>query len=440
MKSLRLTAAAALSALLVAACSSIGGTDSISLTEVAPVPATAPADTEAPPTAPDRRSAADALKADARVAAAFAHIEANRERDNTWLVELTETPAPPFGEEVRAADFLARLQALGISDVRLDGVGNVVARRPGTKGEKTVAFVAHLDTVFPPGTDVTVRRDGDTFHAPGVGDNSRGLVVLLALADALNTHGIETEQDILLIGSVGEEGLGNLRGVRHLFAAKEDPIDTFIAVDGGAIDRLVFSGVGSNRYRVTFKGPGGHSYGAFGRAHPHQALARAITLFTEKAEPITKEPGTKATFSVGRIGGGTSINSIPFESWMEVDMRSVDPRKLDTLDAAFRAAVEEALAVENARRQSDEAMTVEVDQVGQRPAGRGDSTLPLIRNAVGALEAFGVQPRLAASSTDANIPIWLGVPAVTISRGGVSKNSHAPEESWEDVDAHKAIN
>ncbi len=379
------------------------------------------------------RAEAEALMARAQVAAALDHLKARRETTLADMVALNEIAAPPFNEEARAGALAARLRALGLEDVSLDAVGNVRARRPGTGNGRTLAIVAHLDTVFPAGTDVTVRQDGASYAAPGIGDNTRGLALMLALADALERAGIRTASDILFVGSVGEEGLGDLRGVRHLFRG-EHGITGFIAIDGGQRDRLVVSAVGSNRYRVTFRGPGGHSYGAFGRAHPHQALARAITGFTERAEPVSRETGPKATFSVGRIGGGTSVNSIPFESWMEVDMRSVDPRKLDRLDAAFREAVAEALAVENARRTEDEAMTAEIEPVGQRPAGEGDLTLPLIRHAIGALEARGMTPQLVASSTDANIPIWLGVPAVTISRGGVSNNAHSLNETWTDED------
>lgn len=382
---------------------------------------------------------AERLMSRTEIAAAFRDIEANRERNNQWLIELNQIPAPPFREEERAKAVARRFTEVGLTDVRIDEVGNVLGRRPGGGGGRTVALVAHIDTVFPPGVDVTVKREGDLFSAPGVGDNTRGVVVLLALADALQRHGVRTRDDVLFVGSVGEEGLGDLRGVRHLFGKGKPAIDSFIAIDGGDIDRLVHAGVGSNRYRVTFRGPGGHSYGAFGRAHPHQALAEAISLFTQAAAPITRSPGAKATFSVGQIGGGTSVNSIPFESWMEVDMRSTDPRKLDRIDAAFRSAIAAALDAENARRTGGDGLTVEIESVGKRPAGEVDPKAALVQRSIAAIEALGRTPELQASSTDANIPIWLGVPAVTIGRGGVSRDSHAPSESWEDRDSHLAI-
>ena len=378
------------------------------------------------------------LAEDSRVKAAFADIRNMDERNITRLIEITEIPAPPFAEGLRVADLAERLKTLGIVDVSTDEEGNVIARRPGASGNRTVAVVAHIDTVFPAETDVTVRRDGDTFYAPGIGDNTRGLVVLLSLVEVLEKHQIETHADVLFIGSVGEEGLGDLRGVRHLFREGGERIDSLLAIDGGRPNRVVTTGVGSNRYRVTFEGPGGHSYGAFGRAHPHQALGDAIARFTKNAEPLTQD-GTKATFSVGRIGGGTSINSIPFASWMEVDMRSADPQKLADLDAAFQQAVQDALAGENARLRRGEALTVDIESVGKRPAGRSDPDSTLVQFAGAALLQLGLTPDFVASSTDANIPMSLGIPALTMSRGGRSQNAHAPNESWQNIDSHVAI-
>lgn len=394
-----------------------------------------PTSSNAPVELPSSTAEAEALLAREEVRAAIGWLDAQSDAAIETLIELNEIPAPPFQEGERAEAVAERFRAMGLEDVSIDAVGNVLARRPGTSGARTIAVVAHLDTVFPPGTDVTVQREGNTFTAPGIGDNTRGLVMMLSLAEALQYQSIQTEQDILFVGSVGEEGLGDLRGVRHLFRGDDHGIDSFIAIDGGDTGRLVTSAVGSYRYRVTFTGPGGHSYGAFGRAHPHQALALAITEFTRLATPVTAEPGPKATFSVGRIGGGTSVNSIPFESWMEVDMRSVDPRRLDALDAAFQEAVAFALEEANAQRALGAALEVEIESVGRRPAGEGSASQPLVRHAIAALEVSGYEAELSASSTDANIPIWLGVPAVTISRGGVSANAHALDESWtaEDV-------
>ena len=218
-----------------------------------------------------------------------------------------------------------------------------------------------------------------------------------------------------------------MRGVKHLFRDGAPKIDTLIAVDGGESSRIVFGGVDSHRYRVTFSGPGGHSWGAFGLASPHHALGRAISIFVENAPAVTSV-GEKTSYNVGRIGGGTSINSIAFESWMEIDLRSGNQDKLDDIDAVLQAAIEQALQQENAARLDGPELTVDVERVGTRPAAEGDDQAPIVQRAVAATQAFGIEPQLLVSSTDANLPISKGIPAVTMSRGGVSGDSHAPEE------------
>lgn len=352
------------------------------------------------------------------------------------MIELTEVPAPPFGEQARAARLLDLFIEAGLETARIDATGNVLARRPGLIGDRTVAVIAHIDTVFPAGTDVTVRREGAVYSAPGIGDNTRGVTLMVDLVLAMAE--LPLQSDVLFVGSVGEEGLGDLSGVRALFAEGGPAIDSVIVVDGGPLQNVVTTAVGSNRYRVTYRGPGGHSYGSFGLVHPHQALAEAIARFTTAARAITESPGAKATFSVGRIGGGTSINSIPFESWMEVDMRSPDPERLAALDAAFHEAIQEALAAENNQRFSDAKLTVDVLPVGRRPAGSTPESAELVRRARAAFAAFGVDIILTASSTDANVPMSLGIPAITVARGGISRDAHALTERWEDVGATKA--
>ena len=280
----------------------------------------------------------EAILADPRVRRGMDRIVSIEPQSRRDLIELTEIPAPPFGEEKRAARFAEMLREAGLTDVTIDEVGNAIGRRPGTVGDRVVAYAAHLDTVFPIETDVTVRFDDERMYAPGIGDNTRGLVTVLGVLRAMQHAGIESEADIWFIGNVGEEGLGDLRGVKHLFRDGAPKIDTFIAVDGGESDRIVFGGVGSHRYRVTFRGPGGHSWGAYGLANPHHALGRAIRIFDENAPSVTGT-GEKTSHNVGRIGGGTSVNSIPFESWMEIDMRSGSQDKLDDIDAVLVAAV-----------------------------------------------------------------------------------------------------
>jgi tripeptide aminopeptidase len=353
-------------------------------------------------------------------------------------IELTEIPAPPFAEEKRAQRFAEKLREAGLTDVSIDEEGNVIGRRPGRSGNRTVVLSAHLDTVFPIETDVTVKVEGDTLFAPGVGDNTRGLVVVLAILRTMQQHDIATDADVLFVGNVGEEGLGDLRGVKYLFREGGPRIDALIAVDGGKTSRLVFGGVGSHRYRVTYKGPGGHSWGAFGRASPHHAMGRAISEFVENAVEVTAS-GDKTTFNVGRIGGGTSVNSIAFESWMEVDLRSGNQTKLDAIDAVLKRAVQKALQDENAAREEGAELTVDVDRIGTRPAARSDIESPLVQTAAAAMNALGVEPDLQISSTDANHPISIGIPAITLSRGGIGANAHALNESWINKDAHLAI-
>ncbi|MEM9173292.1 MAG: M20/M25/M40 family metallo-hydrolase [Pseudomonadota bacterium] len=396
------------------------------------------ADAPAPPTPAALQQQVTTLMRSPNVDQAFQYLEQTAGLTNRQMVVLNEIPAPPFGESARAETFRDMLLQAGLEQCVMDAAGNVIGRIKGRTGARQIALIAHLDTVFPVDTDVTVRIDGDRFAAPGIGDNARGLALMLAVARALQRASWTFEDDVLLIGSVGEEGLGDLSGVRHLFRPDAAPISSVIAVDGGAMTRIVTSAVGSNRYRVTFAGPGGHSYGSFGRANPHHALGDAISTFRQQAAEVVAEEGAKATFSVGRIGGGTSINSIAFESWMEVDMRSVDPDRLAALDAVLHRSIQAALERENAARTEGSALSVAVTSVGKRPAGQQDVRLPLIQSAIAVQRALGIEPSLVASSTDANVPIAAGIPAITVSRGGVSGNAHSLAEFWQDVDARKS--
>ena len=379
------------------------------------------------------------LRAQLKVRQAFSFLENELEQSAKDLIVLNEIPSPPFKEQARAARFAKYLTTSGLSDVWIDEVGNVIGRRPGTRGDKTIAYSAHLDTVFPEGTDVKVRREKDKYFAPGIGDNSRGLVAVLEVLRALQFAAIQTEADILFIGNVGEEGLGDLRGVKYLF--REDSklaIDTLIAIDGGNSQRIVYGGVGSHRYRVKFLGPGGHSWGAFGMANPHHALGRGIHYFIEKADQLTSQ-GEKTSYNVGRIGGGTSVNSIPFESWLEVDLRSGNQNNLDKIDKLFRQSMKVALEQENEARRLGPPLALEVAQVGDRPAALGDSNSKLVQRALAATASFGIRPSLEISSTDANTPISKGIPAITLSRGGRSGRAHSLDEWWQDVDSYRSV-
>src|SRR4051812_40120498 len=269
--------------------------------------------------------------------------------DNAWTlqqqIELTQIPSPPFKESVRGAEYKKRLEALGLRNVRVDAVGNVIAERKGLGGGPTVVIAGHLDTVFPEGTDVTVKKDGDKLRAPGIGDDDRGLAVVLAVARAFEKAGVQTNGTVYFIGNVGEEGPGNLRGMRHLFGTElKGKIDYFVSVDDSGLG-IASRAVGSNRYRVTYKGPGGHSYGAFGIPNPIHALGRAIAGISDIQVPETP----KTTFNVGIIQGGTSVNSISGDATMEVDMRSEDAASLANVNTKILKVVHDALAAENAR-------------------------------------------------------------------------------------------
>ncbi len=377
------------------------------------------------------------ISADPRVAAALDEVLALEDENERLLIELTEIPAPPFMEEARAARYAELVGEAGL-DAEIDEIGNVIARRAGRSGARTVAVVAHLDTVFPEGTDVTVRRDGDKLMAPGIADDTRGLVTLLTIIRLLDRHRLETADDVLFVGSVGEEGIGDLRGVKHLFRDGGPEIHAFIAIDGTSNTRVLNHAIGSHRYRVRFLGPGGHSWGAFGLGNPAHAMARAIALFDDRAgEYVTS--GAKTTYNIGRIGGGTSINSIPFENWMEVDMRSMEPARLEEIDAIFQEAMAEALAEQNDLRRDGEELTVEIEKIGDRPSGKVAVATPLIQRALAATRAVGAEPELSMGSTDSNVPIARGIPATTIGSGGEGFGAHSLHEWWANRDGHLGI-
>jgi len=344
-------------------------------------------------------------------------------------VLLTEIPAPPFMEKVRGEKFAEMMKAAGVDSIWTDTAGNVIALKKGKTRKKRVVLEGHLDTVFPEGTDVTVKYKGDTLVAPGISDDTRALALLLTLVKAIKQTGIQTDADVLFIGTTGEEGQGDLRGVKNLFsAAGPGKIDTYIAIEGGPVGRIVHRGLGSHRYRITFKGPGGHSSGAFGIGNPHNALGRAIHYWAVEADKFTQQQGMRVTYNVGVIGGGTSVNSIPFESWMEVDMRSESPERLAGIDALLQAAVKKALAEENVMKKMGKDLTVEVKLIGERPSGSNDPNLPVIQRAMASAVYFGAEPNLGVGSTNSNIPISKGVPAVTIPRGGKDGGAHSLDE------------
>jgi acetylornithine deacetylase/succinyl-diaminopimelate desuccinylase-like protein len=366
-----------------------------------------------------------------RFAAASTFIEGDQPRFVRELIALTEIPAPPFKEEARATAYLEMLRASGLTDVEMDQEGNVMGLRKGTGGGGIVAVVAHLDTVFPEGTDVKVKRAGTKLSAPGVGDNTRGAALMLAVIRAMHAAKFETRDDVLFVGNVGEEGEGDLRGVKYLVqrGKYQGRITEFIAIDGGDQGSITRGGVGSRRYRVTFTGPGGHSYGAFGLVNPAYAMGNAIAKLSRIQLP--QQP--KTTFNVGVVSGGTSVNSIPFAMQMVVDMRSVDCRELKKVDDQFLAIVGEAVDEENRLRSTREGpIAADPKLIGDRPCGETSIDSPIVQAATVAVKAFGLTPSYGISSTDSNIPMSLGIPAVTIGRGPGGR-AHSLDE-WTVVD------
>jgi acetylornithine deacetylase/succinyl-diaminopimelate desuccinylase-like protein len=358
-----------------------------------------------------------------------AALEAAQRNEPHWTdeqIRICEIPAPPFHEDGRGRELERLFKQLRLRDVRIDKAGNVIGVRPGGAAHPSLLFQAHLDTVFPPETNVKVTGEGTVLKGPGIGDDCRGLVVMLGVIRALDEGKVKTAGTITFAADTGEEGLGDLRGTKELFnESLKGQIDEFISVDGTGLS-IANAGVGSYRYRTTFKGPGGHSFGAFGMANPIQALGRAIAKIDNFDVP--KNP--KTTFNVGRVGGGTSVNAIPFEAWMEVDMRSSDKVALEALNTKFKAAVQEAVDEEN-RRWSRGPVTVSNELVGVRPAGITLPDSPIVRTAVAATRLFGGDGSLREGSTDANVPMNLGIPAITIGGGGVGSGAHSLNETFD---------
>jgi acetylornithine deacetylase/succinyl-diaminopimelate desuccinylase-like protein len=371
-----------------------------------------------------------ALAAEPSVRAALDVARRAEEDTIQEQIRLCEIPAPPFGEARRAAAYAQAMRAAGLTNVRIDATGNVLGERRGRGPRPHLVLSAHLDTVFPADVPVRVTRDRNWLRGPGILDDCRGLAVLLAVVRALNAARVVTEGPITFVGTVGEEGLGDLRGVKALFAGRLRQSDRFVSVDGDGY-AITNIGVGSRRYRVTFRGPGGHSYEDFGRANPAHALGLAVARLTRLEVPAAP----RTTYSVGRIGGGISVNSIPSEAWMEVDLRSADAAALAQLDAGFQASIRSALEEENGRRKGHDPLTVSIEQVGNRPAGQTATDSRIVEVTIATLSALALPVRMAEGSTDANLPMSLGVPSITIGSGGIGRDVHSPRESFDTTDS-----
>ncbi len=344
---------------------------------------------------------------------------------------LTEIPAPPFKEEVRAAYFLDQMQARGLVDAYIDAEGNAIGIRKGTGAGPTFLIAAHLDTVFPEGVDTTVQLRGGRYYAPGIGDDTRGLAALLSVIDALNQSGLETVGDIIFAGNVGEEGRGDLRGIKAIFRDHPE-IDGFVSIDGVRLQRITTGGTGSRRFEFHFKGPGGHSFGAFGLASAIHAMGRAIAKIGDIETPTLP----KTTYTVGTVEGGTSVNSIAADAIFALDMRSNDADELAKLESQIKAAALNAVAEENARWNNGE-ITVDFNLIGDRPVGATAADSPIVQVAALAFDALGIELRgLGISSTDSNVPMSLGIPAITIAGGGNGGGAHSPDEWFVPTESH----
>jgi acetylornithine deacetylase/succinyl-diaminopimelate desuccinylase-like protein len=365
-----------------------------------------------------------------RLGAARAELAGGDEGVLREQIAVSAIPSPTGGEAARGAYLAARFDALGLR-VRVDEVGNVLGTRAGADDDAPVVLCAHLDTVFPGDADVTVRRRGARLDGPGIVDNARGLAGMLALARVIDGTTLRTRRPIVFVGTVGEEGGGDLRGATHLFASMDRAPACCIALDGAGDDRIVHRALGVRRFRITYRGAGGHSWAAYGVPNPvHAAGAAAARL---AALPLPRRPRT--TLSVCRIGGGISVNSIPEDSWLEVDLRSSSSDVLAGCVADVRAAVHTAAREENSRRApGTEPLSYDVAMIGDRPCGATSEHHPLVRIACAATRAIGRVPELVTASTDANVPISLGIPAIAIGAGGRGGGVHTPAEWYDNAD------
>lgn len=351
-------------------------------------------------------------------------------------VALARIPAPTGEEGERAQWVESRLRAFGLADVHIDEAGNVIGRRPGRRDVEPVVVCAHLDTVFPRETKIDIRRDGNRISGPSVNDNCRGLAVMLAMAEELDGAQVKPLRPIEFVATTGEEGAGNLRGAKHYFSRRGRGAYAMIALDGAGDERIVHRALGSRRFCVSVMGCGGHSWAAYGVPNPIHAAAGVASRLASIRMPA--EPRT--TLCVGRIGGGISVNTIPDHAWLEVDLRSVDHTMLDRYERELRTAVRDACAEENDRRALGSrplAHTIEV--IGNRPCGETDAKHPLVIVAEESTRLIGRDPDLATASTDANVPISQGIPAIAIGAGGRGGDAHSPNEWFDNSDGTRGI-
>ncbi|HEV8497666.1 MAG TPA: M20/M25/M40 family metallo-hydrolase [Gemmatimonadaceae bacterium] len=339
--------------------------------------------------------------------------------------------AAPTGEEQERGGWIARrFRDCGLSDIHTDDAGNVIGRREGNPNLAPVVICAHLDTVFPRDTDLSIRRDGVRLVGPGINDNGRGLAVMLALATEIDGVRLRAQHPIEFVATTGEEGLGDLRGAKHYFAGRGRDAHAMVALDGAGDERIIHRALGSRRFRVSYAGPGGHSWAAFGVPNAVHAAAAAATRLASL--PLPASPRT--TLSVGRIGGGLSVNSIPDRAWLEIDSRSTSAAALDDIERAIRTIARTAADDENAKRAvGTRVLNVEVESIGARPCGETPADHSLVQAALEATRLVGRQPDLALASTDANVAISHGIPAIAIGAGGRGGDAHTHAEWFDNL-------
>ncbi len=365
---------------------------------------------------------------------ARSRLEAQDEQVLTWQAAVSSIAAPS-GHERRRGEFVAELFGDMGLEVQIDHVGNVCGWF-GERNGKAVVIAAHLDTVFGHEVDVQVRRRGDRLEGPGVSDNARGLAGLLGLAETFCATQLPVSRPIAFVATVGEEGSGDLRGVKHLYFESKLPTSAFIGLDGAGVMRIVHRALGCKRWRATYRGPGGHSWSAFGMPNP----AHAVGLAASRVGELTLTRAHRTTCSVVRLGGGTGLNSIPQQAWLDLDMRSEHPDALRELEGVVERHLNDALDRQNRRRAPDSpALRLELSTLGERPAGETPRDAPLVRGAIAATRAVGREPELAVASTDANVPMSLGIPAVTIGSGGRAGEAHTPREWYENTDGPSGL-
>jgi acetylornithine deacetylase/succinyl-diaminopimelate desuccinylase-like protein len=352
-------------------------------------------------------------------------------------IEICEIAAPTGDEEARGRWLLEQFRTLSLTDLHRDDAGNVIGVRAGSDPhDAPVVLCAHLDTVFPRGTAVRVRRDGNRLFGPGIADNGRGLAALIALARVIDGVTLRPRAPIVFVGTTGEEGAGDLRGAKHLFANGLRDARAALILDGAGDERIVHRALGAKRFRIEFSGPGGHSWAAFGAPNAVHAAAQCAAALA--ALPLPSTPRT--TLSVGRIGGGMSVNAIPEEAWLEVDVRSLSAHVIPQIEARLRAAVQRAERDTNASRaQGTDVLSSRVVVIGDRPAGETAVDHPLVAAAIEATRLIGREPALGTASTDANVPISLGIPAVAIGAGGRGGDAHTAGEWYENTDGARGL-